>query len=125
MDDNEQDDVLAAASVAVPQKVVVLSSGTTTLRPGEAKAEAEPVAATGEVQVLFVYRRTVEPASALPRTSGLLSFAGDDGLVEVKVGEAGGVVPATVVSCTQAMDDNDQDDVVAAATVAAPSRETQ
>ncbi len=41
-------------------------------RPGEAKLAALPVAATAEVHVELVYKRTVDPASAEPRIAGLL-----------------------------------------------------
>ena len=63
-----------------------MSSATETLRPGEAKAAADPCPATALVQAEFVYSFTVEPASALPITFGALLFAGDAGLVELTVG---------------------------------------
>ena len=70
-------------------------SATDTLSPGDANAAALPVAATALVQAEFVYRVTVEPASALPMIFGALLFAGDAGLVAVSVGSAGPVESST------------------------------
>ena len=66
-----------------------MSSATETVKPGEAKAAAVPVAATELVHAEFVYSFTVEPASALPMIFGELLFAGEAGLVELTVGAAG------------------------------------
>jgi hypothetical protein len=85
----EQAEALPAASVAVALKVVELSLETAIVSPGLAKAAAVPVAAAPPEQSLVVYTRTVEPASAVPVISGLLSFAGETGL---EASEAG--VPA-------------------------------
>jgi hypothetical protein len=76
--------------------VLVLAS-TETVRPGAAKAAAEPLAAIALVQVELVYSLTVEPPSAAPRISGKVSFAGEAGLVAVSVGRAGALASATYV----------------------------
>jgi hypothetical protein len=46
----EQSETFPAVSVAVARKVVIESSGTDTVKPGEAKAAAEPLAAAVPVQ---------------------------------------------------------------------------
>ena len=70
-------------------------SATETVRPGEEKAAAPPVAATALVQEEFVYSLTVEPASALPLISGKLSFAGVAGEVASEEGAAGALESST------------------------------
>jgi hypothetical protein len=110
----EQPDTLPAASVAVALKVVEESFATEIVSPGEANAAAVPVAAAPPEQSLVVYTRTVEPASAVPEISGLLSFAGETGLEASAVGRLGAVVSyvnaiveitaaftATSVTCTR------------------------
>ena len=87
----EQPETLPAASVAVALKVVELSFATAIVSPGLAKAAAVPVAAAAPEQSLVVYTRTVEPASALPEISGLLSFAGETGLEARPLGRPGAV----------------------------------
>src|SRR4051794_25533744 len=87
----EQADSLPAASVAVAEKRLVESSATLTLRPVEAKSACEP-AATAVVHVASVKIVTVEPASAVPISSGRLSLAGELGELESIVGAVGGVV---------------------------------
>jgi hypothetical protein len=47
------------------------------------------------VQLAVVWILTVLPDSALPRTSGALSSAGEAGLVAVSAGLAGGVESST------------------------------
>ena len=91
----EQAEVLPAGSVAVAKKVVVELSATVTDKPGEEKVATEPMAATPEVQVEFVYRRTVEPASAEPNIKGVLSLAGEAGFVDVNIGAAGAAESST------------------------------
>jgi hypothetical protein len=46
----EQSETFPAVSVAVARKVVVESSGTETVTPGDAKSDAEPLAAAVPVQ---------------------------------------------------------------------------
>ncbi len=94
----EQPETLPAASVAVALKVVEVSSETVTVRPGDAKAAAGPVAAAPPVQAAVGYSRTVEPASAEPVISGLLSFAGETGLEASEAGSAGAVESSTYVT---------------------------
>ena len=66
-----------AASVAVARNVVVLPSTTVAVRPEAANAAAVPVAAGVPVQPAFEYSFTVEPASAVPFTAGVvLVFVG-------------------------------------------------
>ena len=69
--------------------MVELLSAAATVRPGEAKAAAVPLAATALVQEALVYSLTVEPASAVPLSFGALSFAGEAGLVASALGAAG------------------------------------
>ena len=91
----EQPLTLPAASVAVALNVVELSLETAIVSPGLAKAAAVPVAAAPPEQSLVVYTRTVEPASAVPLISGLLSFAGETGLEARALGSAGAVESST------------------------------
>jgi hypothetical protein len=94
----EQPETFPAASVAVALKVVDVSLETETVRPGEAKAAAVPVAAAPPVQPAVGYTRTVEPASAEPVISGLLSLAGETGLEPSALGSAGAVESSTYVT---------------------------
>ena len=96
MDPLEQAEWLDAASTATPWNVVVESAATVTERPGDANAAAVPEAAGVPVQLAFLYSWTVEPASADPTMAGVVSFDGEAGSVDVKVGAAGGVTSAAV-----------------------------
>ena len=91
----EQPEALPPASVAVPQKVVVESLATVTSRPGLANCAAVPIAATAEVQVALVYRRTVEPLGAPPITRVVFEADGEAGEVELNVGASGLPSPST------------------------------
>src|SRR5262245_17119792 len=62
---------------------------TLTVSPGEAKLAAEPWAATAPEQSLDAYSLTVEPASEVPFSSGLLSLAGESGSESVIEGTSG------------------------------------
>ena len=84
-----------AASVAVPLKVVVLSGGTVTGRPGAANSSAEPVAAGASVQSAVAYSLTVEPGSAVPWISGVVLGSGEAGVEPVSVTDAGPVASLT------------------------------
>ena len=94
---DEHAEVLPAGSVAVARNVVEEVSATATLSPGDARAAAEPVAATAPVHDASVYSRTVEPASAVPLIVGELSLAGESGSVSLSVGGPGAVVSTTHV----------------------------
>jgi hypothetical protein len=65
-----------------------------TVKPGEAKAVAVPLAATALVQVEFVYSSTVEPGSAVPLIAGEFSLAGETGLTVRPVGAPGAMESA-------------------------------
>ena len=67
-------------------------SATATESPGEVNAAAVPLPATALVQDEFVYSETVEPASAVPVTAGLLLFAGEAGDIASPEGATGAVV---------------------------------
>ncbi len=62
------------------------SSATETLNPGEANAAALPVATGDPEQSALVYRSTVASARAVPLIRGLLSFAGEPGVLPVSCG---------------------------------------
>jgi hypothetical protein len=91
----EQAEVFPALSVAVARKLVDESFATETVKPGDANVAAEPVATGAAEQSEVVYRRTVEPAAALPVISGSLSFAGDPGEESRALGAAGDVESST------------------------------
>ncbi|HLG01739.1 MAG TPA: hypothetical protein VI916_14840 [Acidimicrobiia bacterium] len=93
--DAEQGETFPTASAAVARKVVVEFVGT--LTPIEkVPSDAVPVAATPPEQSAFVYRRTVEPASAVPSMLGVVHVAdGEPGVVPVKTGGSGTVAVAT------------------------------
>ena len=78
-----------AGSVAVALKVVVLPAATVTVRPGDANAAAAPVAAGVPVQPAVGYSRTVDPASAVPFTTGLVLGLGEAGETLVRVTNPG------------------------------------
>jgi hypothetical protein len=86
--------MLPAPSVAMAQKVVVLSSPTDTAIPGDAKFAALPEPAADR-QLESVKRFTAEPASDAPLIKGELSLAGERGEVEVNVGAEGAVESST------------------------------
>ncbi len=90
----EQLDVLPAASVAVARKVVDESSVTETVALKELPLAAA-VPTTALVQVGLVKRRTVVPASVVPRTLGWLLLAGDNGCVPSRRGTDGAVLSST------------------------------
>ena len=78
-----------AASVAVALNVVVLPSTTVAVRPGAANAAAVPVAAGVPVQPAVAYSLTVDPASAVPFTTGVV--LGEDGVTLVSTTGTGAV----------------------------------
>ena len=80
---------MPAASVAVARTAVVELSATLICRPGATSCAAVPETSGVLEQSLVANRRTVDAASAVPRTRGLLSFAGDAGTVEVSDGACG------------------------------------
>ena len=92
---DEQAETLPAASVAVASKLVVESSATDTDNPGDANAAAVPLPWIPFPQFEFLYKFTVEPASALPMILGELLFAGDAGLELDTVGGAGAFESST------------------------------
>jgi hypothetical protein len=94
----EQLEALPATSVAVALNVVVVSSETATVRPGDAKVAALPEAAGAPEQSLVVYSLTVDPASAEPEIFGELSFAGPAGVEAREAGSAGAVESSTYVT---------------------------
>ena len=94
-EDDEQADVLPDASLALAKNVVDVSSATETAMPGEANVAALPEPAMADVQVLFVYSLTVEPASADPMIFGELLLAGEAGDVDVTFGALGAVESST------------------------------
>ena len=61
------------------------------MSPGAANSAAEPVASAVPVQSPLPWTLTVEPASADPLTSGLVSSAGESGSVSVIDGGGGAV----------------------------------
>jgi hypothetical protein len=81
--------VLPAASVAVALNVVVLPNTTVTVRPGEVNAAAVPVATGEPVQPAVEYTFTVDPASAVPFTTGVVLVFGEVGVTLVNVTGAG------------------------------------
>ena len=87
-------DRLPAASTASTENVVVESSATDTVTPS-AKAAAVGVTAGDGVQPSRANTSTVEPASAVPLTFGLLSRAGDGGEITRSVGASGAVSSST------------------------------
>jgi hypothetical protein len=91
----EHADGLPAASVAVAVKAVDESAATVTANPGVEKLPAPPVATGAPVQSPDVYRRTVDPASAEPVSSGSVSFAGEPGDESSALGAAGAVESST------------------------------
>jgi hypothetical protein len=91
----EQALTLPASSVDVARRIVVESSATATVSPGLEKAAALPEASTEPEQSKVVYSLTVEPASAVPQISGLLSFAGEAGVEPSAEGAAGAVESST------------------------------
>ena len=91
----EQPEVLPAGSVAVALNVVVLFAVTVTGRPGEPNADAVPVAAGGPVHPAVVYSCTVDPASAVPATDGVVLVLGEAGVVLVRMTGAGAVESLT------------------------------
>ena len=84
----EHDDVLPKMSVAVAYTVVVELSATDAVMLKFPVPFAVPVARTELVQVLFVYKRTVLPASAIPLKTGEVLLAGEVGDTEVNTGRA-------------------------------------
>jgi hypothetical protein len=87
----EQPDVFPAASVAVALKTVVLPAATVTVKPVDPKAVAVPVAAGEPVQSEVVYSFTVDPASAVPFTAGVVLGFGDVGVTLRAVTNTGAV----------------------------------
>ena len=55
----------------------MLPAATVTVSPGEANAAAVPVAEGEPVQPAVGYSRTVDPASAVPFTAGVVLEPGD------------------------------------------------
>ena len=113
MDDVEHGETPPDASVAVAYTVVVVLSETEAVTAKEPVILATPVARTALVQLLFVYRRTVLPASATPLNAGELLLAGDTGDVEVSIGAEGGALSSTYDAKVL-----EQDDAFPAASVA-------
>ncbi len=81
--------MLPAASVAVARKVVVLPAATVTVSPEEANAAAVPVAAGVPVHPAVGYSLTVDPASAVPFTTGVVLGLGEAGVMLVRVTSPG------------------------------------
>ena len=84
-----------AASVAVALNVVVLPSTTVAVRPGAANAAAVPVAAGVPVQPAVEYSFTVDPASAVPFTTGVVLVLGEGGVTLVSTTNDGAVESLT------------------------------
>lgn len=82
---------LPAASVDDAEICVSESEPSVTVRPGSANSAGVPVAIDGPLQSADAYSRTVVPASAAPFTFGVLSPAGESGVVAPMVGAAGPV----------------------------------
>src|SRR6185312_15693516 len=99
----EHPDALPAVSVAVARKEVVVLSGTETVMPGAPNTAVEAMAAGGPAQPAVVYSFTIVPAAAFPLTFGLLSLAGEAGLVAVIFGIDGGMVSTVNVRDTVAL----------------------
>ena len=77
------------ASRTRADSAVAKLSGTVTWIPGPSNAASDDVAAAVPEQVPFVKMSTCEPLSApVPRTSGVLSLAGEAGVVPVTCGAA-------------------------------------
>jgi hypothetical protein len=76
-------------------KVVVVPTTTVAVRPGEANAAAVPVASGVPVHPAVEYSRTVEPASAVPWTVGVVLGLGEAGAALVRVTSPGGAESLT------------------------------
>ena len=74
---------------------MVLPAATVTVSPGEANAAAVPVAAGDPVQSAVGYSRTVDPASAVPWTAGVVLGLGEAGVTLVSVTSPGAVESLT------------------------------
>ena len=95
------------ASVAVALNVVVLPAATVTDRPVDPNTDAVPVAAGVPVQPTVEYSRTVEPASAVPLTTGVVLGLGEAGVTLVRV-----TSPGAVESLVYATEVDEQADAV-------------
>jgi hypothetical protein len=91
----EQLEALPAASVAVAWKLVVASSATATGAPAVLNVLAITAPSGWPLQAALSNTFTLEPASALPLTRGLLLLAGEAGAAETTVGGSGGVESST------------------------------
>ena len=109
----EQADALPAESVAVARSVVVESSATATDSPGVAKSAAGPAASAAPPHAPPAYRRTVEPAAAVPLTVGALALVGEAGATAPNDGAPGAIESSTYVIAA-----GEHADVFAAASVA-------
>ena len=69
----------------------MLPSTTVAVRPGAANAAAVPVAAGVPVQPAVEYSFTVDPASAVPFTTGVVLVLGEGGVTLVSTTGAGAV----------------------------------
>jgi hypothetical protein len=85
----EQGDELPAASVTIALNVVVVFGETAMVNPAALNVAAGPNAAGGPLQSDDLNTRTVEPTSAVPRSSGDASFDSDEGTVASSVGASG------------------------------------
>ena len=73
----------------------MLPAATVTVSPGEANAAAVPVAAGEPVQPAVGYSLTVDPASAVPFTAGVVLGLGDAGVKLLSVTSPGAVESLT------------------------------
>src|SRR5262245_19747826 len=91
---DEQEERFPAPSVPLAYTSVDESSATEIPIPLPTNAARVPVASElAPVQLGSLYRRTLTTsASAVPLTNGLLSFAGDTGVVAVGTGASGASV---------------------------------
>ena len=69
----------------------MLPAATVTVRPGDANAAAVPVATGVPVQPAVEYSRTVDPASAVPFTTGVVLGLGEAGVMLVSVTSPGAI----------------------------------
>ena len=83
--------MLRTSSVAVARMSVAVSSSTAIGSPGEARSVAGPTATGDPMHPAVANSATVDPASAVPLTSGAFSLAGEPGSTAVSTGGSGGV----------------------------------
>jgi len=84
--------------VAVPRIVEVVFAGTVTGTERLPAPEVAPTPSGVPLQSAVVYKRTVDPASAVPSTVGVFEVLGETGAVAVSWGADGEIASCTYVT---------------------------